>query len=99
MAFLGLTRYYRRFISCYAQVAAPITNLLRKNNFQWNSEAEAAFKELKKILIPAPMLVYPNFELPFVIETDACDIGMGTVLLQDEHPIAFYNKKLSALRP
>lgn len=79
-------------------MAAPITNLLRKNNFQWNEEAGKAFHELKKILVTAPVLVYPNFELPFVMETDACEVGVGAVLLQLEHPVAFYSKKLSALR-
>lgn len=97
-AFLGLTGYYRRFISRYAQVAAPITNLLKKNNFLWNSEVEIAFKELKNILITAPVLIYPNFDLPFVLETDACEVGVGAVLLQNDHLVAFYSKKLSALR-
>lgn len=96
--FLGLTGYYRRFIYHYTQVVAPITNLLRKNNFQWNSETEVAFKKLKQILISSPMLVYPNFELPFGVETDVYDVKVGAVLLQDKHPFAFYRKKLSAIR-
>lgn len=76
-------------------MVAPITNLLKKNNFHWNSKAEATFKELKNF---HPMLVCPNFDLPFMIETDACDVGVGAILLQEEHLIAFYSKKLSALR-
>lgn len=86
----------RRFISRYAQLAAPITNLLRKNNFRWNPEAEEAFQELKVILTTAPVLVYPNFELPSVLETDACEVGVGAILLQEKHPVAYYSKKLSA---
>lgn len=97
-AFLGLTRYYRRFISRYTQEATPITDLLKKNNFHWNEYAEQAFKKPKEILATASVLVYPNFELPFVLETDTCDVGVGAVLLQQEHPVAFYSKKLSALR-
>lgn len=68
-AFLGLTGYYRRFIRQYAQVAAPITNLLRKNQFKWNEEATQAFIELKQILTSAPVLVYPDFQIPFTVET------------------------------
>lgn len=45
-----------------------------------------------------PVLCYPNFDLPFVIDTDACDVGVGVVLLQEEHPIFFYSKKLFPLR-
>lgn len=97
-AFLGITGYYRRFINRYAKVAAPITDLLKKNNFHWNPEAEVAFNKLKDLLLTAPMLVYPNFQLPFIVETDACDLGVGVVLLQGEHLVAFYSKKLSPLR-
>lgn len=85
-AFLGLTGYYCRFINRYAQVATPITNLLKKGKFQWNAEAEEEFKELKNILTTAPVLIYPNFEEPFVLETDACNVGVGAVLLQNDHP-------------
>lgn len=77
-----LSNYYRRFISCYAQEAAPITDLLKKNKFHWNKDAEEAFNMLKKILVMAPVLVYPNFDLPFILEMDACEVGVGAVLLQ-----------------
>lgn len=79
-------------------MAAPITNLLRKNQFRWDEEATIAFNNLKQILISAPVLVYPDFDLPFTVETDACDISVGAILLQLEHPVAFYSRKLSALR-
>lgn len=79
-------------------MAAPITNLLKKNNFCWNFEAEAAFNELKNILMTALVLVYPNFDLSFVIETNTYDVNVGAVLLQEEHLVTFYSKKLSVLR-
>lgn len=41
------------------------------------------------------MLVFPDFSTPFVVETDVCDVGIGVVLLQQEHPIAYFSKKLS----
>lgn len=97
-AFLGLTGYYRRFICQYAQIATPITNLLRKNQFMWNEDATKAFPELKQILITAPVLVHPDFGIPFIVKTYACDIGAEAILLQSEHPVAFYSKKLSELR-
>ena len=42
-----------------------------------------------------PVLAMPNFSKPFTIDSDACDNGLGDVLLQDEHPIAFTSKSLS----
>lgn len=95
-AFLGLTRYYRRFINQYAQVASPITDLLKNNRFNWGDTTEEAFELLKEALISA--LACPNFSAPFVVETNACDVGVGVVLAQLEHPVAYYSKKLSSIR-
>lgn len=62
-SFLGLTGYYRWFINRYAQLAAPITNLLKKNNFHWNWEVKLAFIDLKNILITAqPSLGLSKFQ-------------------------------------
>lgn len=97
--FLGLSGYYQRFIARYAQLAAPLIDLLKKNEgFNWRIREETAFQELKKALISAPVLSYPNFDRPFQIDTDACEFGVGAVLSQDGHPLAYYNKKLSSVR-
>lgn len=80
-AFLGLTGYYRKFVAQYAQIAMPLTDLLRKDGFNWTPEATEAFKKLKLVLITTPVLVFPNFDLPFVVETDACEVSIGAVLL------------------
>ncbi|GJW51736.1 retrotransposon-related protein [Tanacetum coccineum] len=93
--FLGLTGYYRRFIKNYAVISHPLTKLLKKNSFGWNVEAETAFKTLKEAMISTPVLSLPNFNKEFVVETDACDVGIGAVLLQDGHPIAYMSKALS----
>ena len=50
---------------------------------------------MKKQLITAPVLALPNFEQPFIVETDACDRGMGAILQQQGHPITFMSKALS----
>jgi hypothetical protein len=76
-------------------LAKPLTNLLRKGVlFVWTAETERAFQLLKESLITAPVLSLPNFTKVFTVETDALDIGIGTILLQDNHPIAFVSKSL-----
>ena len=92
--FLGLTGYYRKFIKGYAQIAPPLTDQLRKENFGWNDAATSTFNTLKTAMVNAPILAAPNFSLPFVIETDASGHGLGAVLLQAGHPIAYYSKIL-----
>lgn len=97
-AFLILTGYYRWFINRHAQIAALLTDLLKKEGFHWFNNAQGSFEALNVVLTTNPMLDFPKFNLPFVVETDACDINIGAVLFQEEHPLTFFNKKLSRLQ-
>lgn len=93
-AFLGLSGYYRRFIRNYASIASPITDLLQKDCFIWNYNAQTAFEALKSALLQAPVLPLLNFSKPFILETDAFNLGIGAILTQNGHPIAYFSKKL-----
>src|SRR6185503_18641217 len=80
-SFLGLTNYYKKFIADYAKLTEPLTQLLRKDaEFQWTKERNDAFEVLKKKLTSAPVLRTPDFNLEFILTTDASDLAIGQVL-------------------
>ena len=82
-SFLGLSSYYRRFIKDYARLASPLTMLLREGQcFQWGSEQQQAFAKLKQCLITSPILDHPDWERPFILQTDASGSALGAVLAQ-----------------
>ena len=100
MQFIGLTGYYRKFVSNFSDIVCPLTNLLKKNvPFIWDKSCEEAFLKLKSILISRPILKSPDFNKPFVLSVDASDTGIGAMLSQnvdgEDHPIAFFSKKLN----
>uniref|UniRef100_A0A3B1KDF6 Gypsy retrotransposon integrase-like protein 1 n=1 Tax=Astyanax mexicanus TaxID=7994 RepID=A0A3B1KDF6_ASTMX len=101
-AFLGLASYYRRFVPHFATLATPLTALLKKDQpdeVQWSEDAQAAFAALKKCLTSEPVLRNPDFNLPFILHTDASDTGLGAVLVQEfhgeEHPILYISRALN----
>ena len=94
-SFMGLTRYYRRFLQDFAKIATPLTKLTRKKEkFIWNDQCEESFQELKKRLITAPVLVLPNEQWNFVIYSDASHKGLGCVLVQHDKVIAYASRQL-----
>ena len=99
--FLGLSNYYRHFITNYAWIAEPLHRLLRKTtkSFNWTPECNASFNSLKSKLTSPPILAYPNFAEPFVVATDASDTAIGGVLSQlqggQDRVIAYWSRQLT----
>ena len=96
-AFLGLASYYRKFIKNFAVMAAPLTDLLKKDAFNRTELSQQTFALVKEGLTHASILAILNFSKPFVLEADVLGTGIGAVLSQDNHPIAFFSKKTSPL--
>lgn len=99
--FLGLANYYRRFVHNFAEIAKPLHRLTEKTvPFQWSTQCQGAFENLKHRLISAPILAFPDCSKPFVLDTDASDSGIGAVLSQvqddsTERVIAYASRALS----
>uniref|UniRef100_A0A6Q2Y968 Gypsy retrotransposon integrase-like protein 1 n=1 Tax=Esox lucius TaxID=8010 RepID=A0A6Q2Y968_ESOLU len=101
--FLGFANYYRRFIRNFSTIAAPLTALTsqKTRTLCWTDAAKSAFERLKDLFTSAPILHQPDSGLPFVVEVDASETGVGAILSQRVgtppklRPCAFYSKKLT----
>jgi len=79
-------------------LVAPINEIVKKNvGFKWGEKQEDAFVAFKHKLTNAHILAIPNFAKSFEIECDASNVGIGAVLLQDGHPIAYFSENLSGV--
>ena len=99
-SFTAFCNYYRKFVEIFAEVAKPLYRLTSKGvEFTWGEEHEDAFQLLKMRLLQAPILAFPSFCHPFVIDTGASETALGAVLSQiidgEERPIAFESRVLS----
>ena len=100
-SFVGLVGHYRCFIKGFAKIAAPLYDLTSGDNKDKKSEhvdlfpkAHEAFDRLKAACLQAPILSFPDFNKPFLLETDVSGRGLGAVLSQKQadgryHPIAY----------
>jgi hypothetical protein len=94
-SFLGLAGYYRRFIEGFSKIAKPMTSLLEKGReFKWDEKCQESFDQLKKRLMSLPVLVMPDILKGFDIYCDACGQGLGCVLMQEGHVIAYASCQL-----
>lgn len=92
--FIGMASWYRKFVPNFAMIVEPLTQLQRKAiKWHWGNEEQEAFIYIKECLANDPSLASPDFEMPFELQTDASNTGLGAVLSQvqeeDEAVIAY----------
>jgi hypothetical protein len=94
-SFLGLAGYYRGFIEGFSKIAKPMTSLLEKGReFKWDLKCQDSFDQLKLRLMSPPMLVMTDLQKGFDIYCDACGQGLGCVLMQEGHVIAYASRQM-----
>ncbi|CAM4869106.1 unnamed protein product [Rotaria socialis] len=99
-SFIKMAEYYRNHIPNFSTLAQPLFDLTRKNaKFVWNEKQQNAFMKIKESLMSKPLLQFPDSQLPFIIQVDASNYGIGAVLMQkprnDEQPVAYMSQKLN----
>jgi hypothetical protein len=93
--FPRLAGYYRRFIRDFSKIAKPMSKLLEKNKaFEWTAECQASFKELKKGLTSALVLVLLDLTKKFNIYCDASRRGLGCALMQEGQVVCYASHQL-----
>ena len=94
-SFLGLAGYYRKFIQDFSKIAAPLTQLTRKEEpFVWKDACEQSFQRLKHCLTSAPVLTLPIGAGNFTVYCDASRVGLGCVLMQQGKVITYASRQL-----
>lgn len=100
-SFLGMVGYYRDYIPLFSVIAAPLTDLTKKNapnKIDWEGKHQEAFVKLKEMLVEHPVLKLLDPSKEYILQTDACDTGIGVVLLQScddgRWPVPHASKKL-----
>ena len=94
--FMGLANYFRKFIQGLSSLAKPLTDLTKTDtSWAWDASEQKAFDGIKQALCSAPTLRMPDTQKPFTVVCDASDFGIGAVLMQADHPVAYFSKLLN----
>ena len=94
--FLGMVNYYRDMWQRRSHVLAPLTALSsQKAKWEWTDKHQQAFEEAKQMVLRETILNYPDFTKTFHIYTDASAYQLGSVVMQQNKPLAFYTRKMN----
>jgi RNase H-like domain found in reverse transcriptase/Reverse transcriptase (RNA-dependent DNA polymerase) len=93
-SFIGAVTFYRDMFPKRSHLLAPLTAQVGQRNLKWTEDCTASFNAIKALLAKDAFLRYPDHNKPFHIYTDASDKQLGSVIIQDGHPVAYFSKKL-----
>ncbi len=94
--FIGAVTFYREMIPKRSHLLTPLIHLTKKTvPFSWTPACQHAFDAVKAILAKSALIRYPDHGQPFHVYTDASDLQLGAVIMQNGHPVAYYSKKLN----
>lgn len=98
-SFLGLATYYRKFIKGFSIIASPLYAATTENKLNLTDACQNAFDTLRTILTSDKVLIISDFDKELILETDACNYGIGAVLsLQNDktsRPVVYFSKHLN----
>jgi hypothetical protein len=94
--FLGMVNYYRDMWRRRSHILAPLSSLASKDKpWKWGNTEQKAFEEIKEVISQETLLMFPQFDKPFHVYTDASNYQLGAVIMQEDKPLAFYSRKLT----
>lgn len=94
MDFLSLIKYYCCLIAGYGIIARSLTEMLKKNAFQWNQAIYTSFHRVKEALTKSLVLALLHFSIPFIMECDASNVSIDTILMQNKWLITHISSSL-----
>ena len=111
-SFLRMVQVYWDMWAKWSEMLAPLSDLVgecgemkttkknkaKKNPWQWDPIHQKAFDNVKAAITKEIVMAYPDFSKPFEIYTDASTLQLGTVITQDNQPMAFFSRKLSVMQ-
>lgn len=96
LSFLGLVNFYHKYLGHLAEIAAPLSDLLKDENpFVWGPEQVQAFQKLKEVVANDPILSHFTPTDPVEVHCDASNKAVGATMVQNGRPVAFESRKLS----
>jgi RNase H-like domain found in reverse transcriptase len=94
--FLGMVNYYRDMWRQRSHLLAPLTQLVSNSErFQWTTVHQEAYNEVKRVISKETLLSFPDFDKPFHVYMDVSKYQLGSIIMQDDKPLAFNSRKLN----